>query len=77
MSLLRRSFLIGSKSGRKQMIDKIVALIQGAEIENDGEITLGRTLSFLLRSEFEGVVVCQEQLYLYNAGVWQMVGRSK
>lgn len=59
------------------MIDRIVALIQGAEIENDGEITLGRTLSYLLRSEFEGVVVCQEQLYLYNAGVWQMVGRSE
>ena len=58
------------------MKDKIVALIQGADITDDGEVSLARSLSFLLRSNFEGAIVCQGQLFLYDSGLWSRLTRD-
>ena len=58
------------------MKEKIVALIQETEITDDGEVSLARSLSFLLRSNFEGVVVCQGQLFIYGSGVWSRLTRD-
>lgn len=58
------------------MKDRLVALVQGAEITDDGEVSLSRSLSFLLRSNFEGAVVCQGQLFLYESGLWTKLSRD-
>lgn len=59
------------------MKQKIVELIQSSEIESNGEVALARSLSSLLRSNFEGVVVCQGTLYLYSSGLWSAVDKDE